>query len=69
MRFHAETLKGHGLYVTMHNEQDRVVASTVVKGNFTERNLARLSWNQKGLSFARSAFQTAMSFGRPAATR
>lgn len=69
MRFHAETLKGHGLYVTMHNDQDRVVASAVVKGTFTERNLARLTWNQQGLSFARSAFQTLLSFGRPNTTR
>lgn len=69
MRFHAETLSGHGLYVTMHNAENRIVASTVVKGTFTERNLARMTWNQKGLSFARSAFQTVLSFGRPAATR
>jgi hypothetical protein len=64
MKFHAETLKGHGLYLTMHDGNNRVLASVVVKGTFTERNIDRMKWNLRGYNFARSAFQQTLNFLR-----
>lgn len=61
MQFHAETLPKHGLYVRC-SDGNRVIASTIVRGTFTEKNLYRLRYSVRPYTRLKSGLQRMLNF-------